>query len=291
MADYLYSRGVPFLVSVIPACRDAESGQVQELDSQPEFVAALRYAQQRGGRLVMQGYAHEPGRGEFWDLEHDRPLAEDNASYTRERLHKGARQLIQENLFPLAWETPDYAASRTAYGEIARVFSIAVERVQLSDATCLEKETMLAPFSDSQGRLILPENLGYVLGGTSNVCDGIKSAAELLTKLRGPVMGCHIHAYQPLARLAELVDTLESFHIPFLDLAELDNAVQIPGFLLLAGGAERTLNLRNATVRWKTFDRAGKLLAEEREKVKTNGERIFKRRSGDYELVEFVEEN
>jgi uncharacterized protein YdaL len=291
LADYLYSRGVTFGVAVTPTCRDPETGQLEDLDSQPDYLRALRYAQQRGGRLIMHGCGHEPGRSEFWNIERDRPQAPDTPEVTRERLHKAARQMITHELFPLAWETPHYAASRQTYREIASVFGTGVERVQLSDSTCVEKATFSALTLDTYGRLILPENLGYALNTDSNAFDGIKVAAGMLTQLRGTVAGCYIHAYQPLTKFAELIDTLEQLHVPFVDLADLDNVVQVPGYLLLSGNAQRTVRLRNAAVRSKTFDRAGKLLGQEEEKGRVSGARTFKRISGDYQLIEIIEEN
>lgn len=66
MVDYLHSRRHSFMVGVIPAWRDPATGQVYPLATQPDFVAALRYAQERGGRLLQHGYFHahgnEPGK-------------------------------------------------------------------------------------------------------------------------------------------------------------------------------------------------------------------------------------
>jgi predicted deacetylase len=296
MADYLHSRDVPFMVAVIPRIRNPDTGDMEDLNSQPEFVSALHYAQQRGGRLILHGYTHahadEPGEGhEFWDTERDRPIAEDKPEYTRDRVHRGVRQMLKHGLLPLAWETPHYAASRQAYTEIAKVFSTAVEQVQLSDTTHLDKGVTVALTLDGYGRLIVPENLGYVrLGAVSNSCEAIQNSAQVLAKLRGMVGGCYIHAYQPLQKLMALVGTLEELKIPFLDLADLDHVVALPDSILLVGSAKKVVILRQATVRRKAFNRAGKLLAEEQETSPANGERTFGRTGlGDYELIEFVE--
>jgi hypothetical protein len=73
-------------------------------------------------------------------------------------------------------------------------------------------------------------------------------------------------------------------------LADLDNAVVLPGKILLSGGAQRSVTLKNATVRWKAYDRTGKSVAEEQEPDPINGERTFQRKGrGDYELIEIVE--
>jgi Uncharacterized protein conserved in bacteria (DUF2334) len=296
MADYLHARKAPFMVAVIPAIRNPDTGETEDLDSRPEFVAALRYAQQRGGRFLLHGYTHahaeEPGEGhEFWDTEHDRPLAEDKPEDTRERVRKGVRQMLKHGLIPLAWETPHYAASRQAYTEIAKVFSTAVEQLQLSDSTHLDKGVTCALTLDAYGRLIVPENLGYVrLGSISNSCEAIQTAVQTLTRLRGSIGGCYIHAYQPLEKLMALVEMLEPFQIPFLDLADLDHAVVLPEKILLTGRATRTVTLPNALVRRTVFNRAGTFLLQQEERSTANGERTFQG-SGDrnYELIEFVE--
>jgi uncharacterized protein YdaL len=58
LVDTLHQRGLPFTVGVIPAYWNPETKKLEDLDSQPEFVAALRYAQSRGGRLLLQGYVN-----------------------------------------------------------------------------------------------------------------------------------------------------------------------------------------------------------------------------------------
>jgi hypothetical protein len=200
--------------------------------------------------------------------------------------------MLRLGLLPLAWETPHYAASSSVYPEVARVFSTAVERVQLSDATSLATAEIGGLTADRYGRLVVPENLGYVLDAPVNFDDAIKGQAEVLTQLRGTVAGCSIHAYQPVEKLIALVETLEDCRVPFLDLADLDNRVELPGALLLTGNAQRAVALRNATIRWKAYDRAGNLLAETREPTATSGERTFKRNAvGAYELFEIDEAN
>jgi hypothetical protein len=292
MVDYLFSRGHSFMVGVIPTYNDFATGEILDLDSQPEFVESLRYAQQRGGRLIISGYPHEngPGKQELWDFELDRPLTGETSETLRLRLQKGARAMLREGLLALAWETPHYAASSGVYPEIARVFSTAVERVQLSDATRLANADIGGLTADRFGRLIVPENLGYALAAPADFYDAIVARARILTQLGGTVAGCFIHAYQPVEKLTALVEALETFRVPFLDIADLDNRVELPDALLFTGKAQTTVTLTNAAVRWKAYDRAGRLLAERQESAASSGERTFKRSgAGDCELFEIGE--
>jgi len=295
--DYLFARGHPFMVAVIPTYSDPSTGRSLDLDSQPEFVDALRYAQRRGGRLVLHGDAdidkNKPREAdELWDLELDRPLAGETFESLRLRLQNGVRRMLRHGLLPLAWETPHYAASRAAYQEVAQVFSTAVERVQLSDATGLAHADIGGLTIDRYDRLIVPDNLGPVLDASVHFQSAIQARAGILTQLRGTVAGCFIQPYQPFEKLTALVESLERFQVPFLDLADLDNRVELPDALLLTGNAERRLTLRNSRIRWQAYDRDGNLLAQKQEPMPWSEERVFKRAGvGDCELFEIGQDN
>jgi uncharacterized protein YdaL len=285
--DYLYARKIPYMVAVTPVWRDPEFGMIENLDSNAEFVTALRYAQQRGGRLVMKGCTYDGSKLEFWDTRLDRPIQGENVEDYRRRLHENVRLMFKHGLFPLAWETPGSAASRNAYTAIAEVFSTGVERLQLSDTTSRETYVTSAPTLDRHGRLIIPENGGYALMTSSNAFDSIRESLDVITALRGTVAGCYIHCYQPLARITALVDLLETYKLSFLDLADLNNTVRSPGAVLLSGDARVAIELRNADVHSRSFDRSGNQLAHEREAQAYTGTRTFGRARGDYQLIEF----
>jgi hypothetical protein len=288
--DYLYSRGHSFFLSVTPSWRSEETNAVPNLDSAPEFVAGLRYAQKRGGRILLRGCVREPvGKGEFWNLDLDRPPAENQPSVIRERLITAVNVLLKHGLLPVAWQTPDDAASQTVYREVAQVFSTAVERPQLGDITHREKGVVSALTLDGVGRLIVPENLGYVSSEAADPFGTIRRHPELLTALRGTVAGCFIHAYQPFDKLTGVIEILEKSNRPFLDPADLDNSIHTPGHLLLTGRAQRTLKVTGDTITWKAFDRGGNLLMAEQESVAPGEYRFQRKGKGDYELFEFSE--
>jgi uncharacterized protein YdaL len=294
LVDYLHQRGLAFIVGVIPAYWNPETKKIEELETQPEFVAALRYAQRNGGRLVLQGYVNtrKAGTGqepEFWDAALDRPLADDSADYVRERLQQGIRQMLKRDLFPLGWITPFNSASRADYAEIARHFSTSIERVQLSDATALENFSGTAVTQDDFGRLIIPENLGTVTGRRSMLAQ-MQTRAELQTSLRGTISTVAFPAYLTDDKLDQTVRLLDQLKTPFLDLADGDHWVQLPETILLTGNAQRRVTLNNARISWQAFDRNGKLLESEPASAPLSEDHLFQRRGkGDYELFQIIE--
>lgn len=290
LADYLAARGHSFVLSVTPSWKNPATGKVEDLDTAPEFVTGLRYAQARLGRIVLRGAVREiTGRGEFWDLELDRPPANEKPKLIREGIEKATTMLLKHGLLPVAWQAPDDAASSTACSEIARVFSTAVERPQLSDLTHLEKALLPALTQDRFGRQIVPENLGYVPGGAADGFDAIKSRAEFLIQLRGTTPGCFIHAYQPLEKVTGLITTLEGLKTPFMDLATLDNWVHVPGYVVLTGNAQRHVTLAGGIMTWKAFDRTGRMVATEQEFTVASERTLQRKGRGDIELFEFRE--
>jgi len=285
MADYLHARSIPFAVSI-----SGLNDRTKLSDTGVEFISALRYGQQRGGRIVLQGSDAPSPSAEFWDDRTDRPRMQITGGGIRNRITSVAQAALGSDLLPIAWQTPRYAASAYSYQEIGSVFGTALERVQLSDATSRDNYASGGLTADQHGRSILPENLGFI-SESSNALAGVHARADLLKDLRGTILGASFDAFLSVAQLVQLVDLLESYQLPFIDLADFNNRVELPSAVLLTGDATAKVTLQNATIRWKTFNRAGQLLAEDEQRTKVNGQREFKRIGiGVFEVIEFNNE-
>jgi hypothetical protein len=157
----------------------------------------------------------------------------------------------------------------------------------LSDATARDNYAPAGLTIDRSGRWIVPLNVAVNVDSTNNVTV-LENAADILAHVRGGIIGVSFDSNLPLIRLVEVVNKLEQYWLPFLDLAELPNRVQLRDTLLLTGRASVSLGLQDSTIRWKTFDRRGQLLAEDEQKTRFTGQREFKRIGiGTFELVQF----
>ncbi|MFC4098737.1 DUF2334 domain-containing protein [Paenibacillus xanthanilyticus] len=231
IADYLYSRDIPFMVAVIPVFDDRANGTKVSFEDKPDFTQALRYMVDHGASLIMHGYEHryrsgETGEGfEFWDSETDKPI-ENEEPYTAAKLEKGIARMVANQLYPVAFEPPHYAMSQKGYQIARRYFSTLVASMQLSDETnMVAQQSPYRLITDYNGLAVVPETIGYVVNAPGDIA-GMLEEADKLTIVRDSVVGAFFHPYVPISKLKELVTGLEPMGLAFLDLKSETNAVK-----------------------------------------------------------------
>lgn len=155
IADYLYSRGVPFSVAVYPVYVDPKGtynngvAETFSLKDTPDVVAALQYMVSKGGTLIAHGVTHQykdvanPYDGvsgndfEFYrahvDAEdyvrYDGPVFEDSTKWIADKFRQlGTHWKAARLPLPTIWEFPHYAASDIDYSAASRSFTARYER-------------------------------------------------------------------------------------------------------------------------------------------------------------------
>ena len=166
VADYLSSRDVPFQIGLIPIFKDPAKGIEVYLSDRPQFIETLKYMIARGGSVVLHGVTHQ-FRGasgddfEFWDDLKDKPLSFESANWIRERVELGIQECFKNGIYPIAWETPHYGASRVGFQVFKEFFSHVNERRMVLEQLGTQ-QYFPYPLTDMWGQKIIPENLGYV---------------------------------------------------------------------------------------------------------------------------------
>jgi len=163
IADYLYSKGVPFTVAVIPYYVDPNGYYNNgvpvrtHLYQAKAVVSALKYMQSRGGTLLMHGYTHQysnianPYSGvtaddfEFY-LSHidasnyvvyDGPVPVDSTSWALGRVDNGLQEFAKAGLpAPTVFEPPHYAASAIDYQAFHARFATLYQRGLFASGWC-----------------------------------------------------------------------------------------------------------------------------------------------------------
>jgi uncharacterized protein YdaL len=155
IADYLYSKNVPFSVAVIPYYVDPNGYYNNgvpvsiHMYQSKSVVSALKYMQSKGGTLLMHGYTHQysnianPYSGvsgddfEFYRAHidannyviFDTPVAEDSASWAQGRITNGIKEFTRAGFFaPNTFVPPHYAASAIDYQVFRTQFAAMYQR-------------------------------------------------------------------------------------------------------------------------------------------------------------------
>lgn len=189
IVSMLYRAGVPYGIGLIPD-QWIKGTNLKKLAEEPDLVETLRWAESHGATIVVHGLHHSYNSAEdfeFWDGDHDRPLAYDSATWMRGRITEAIADEVALGLHPRMWETPHYSASPTDYGEVARKFLVAWEQ---------RRPLGWFPWvlqRDEYGQVLLPEDLGYVsFDRRLNVAQQLKRARTLLV-CRGCIAAGFLH--------------------------------------------------------------------------------------------------
>ena len=192
ISDYLFSRDVPFLFSIIPVYRDSlgvfNDGVSQEawLSDEPAVVSALLRMETSGGQPILHGYTHQydttanPYNGrsgddcEFFLASWDEmlgesfllgPVPEDSVGWVNDRIDRALAEVGAVGITPIGWETPHYVASALDYREFGKRFSLTSGRVLYTGSLGTDFVGQFFPYvieRDIYGQKIMPENLGNV---------------------------------------------------------------------------------------------------------------------------------
>jgi uncharacterized protein YdaL len=255
IADYLYSRRVPYTVAVYPRFRDPRGagGKVEDytLRQRPAVVSALKYMRARGGTLLMHGYTHQfeslinPYDGvsgndfEFFTAHvdandrviYDGPVPGNSATRTAARLTASAVEFTRAGLpVPTVFEFPHYAGSATDYRVVNSMFGTRYDRGlyfsgaltgAAPDYTKLNGQFFPYPVRDVYGSAVIPENIGNVEPEAYNnhpvrlPADLIDSARRNLV-VRDGVASFFYHPYLGTAYLKQVVEGVQGLGYTFV---------------------------------------------------------------------------
>jgi uncharacterized protein YdaL len=269
IADILSSRGIPFMVGVIPFFVDPGEGTRLSLSDKPDLVDALQYMVHNGGTIVMHGVTHQY-KGvtavdyEFWDDNTGAPIKGETEEADARKIEMGIQEFMKNDLYPLVWETPHYTASFTLYKTIAKYFSTACEqRLSIEDADF----SQFFPYiinKDLFGQTIYPENLGYVplnpdkAASRTSVDELLKNAKAQLY-IRDGIATAFFHAFLDLDLLKQLADGLEKLGYSFLDMREETHWVKTKDRVILSGTQDYSISLKDQYLSEAYFDISGEV--------------------------------
>lgn len=268
ISDFLAAEGVPFQIALVPIYRDPASQQEVFLAEKPELLAALHDAVGKGAAIVMHGVSHQYHGAstddfEFWDVVAGRPIPEASEEWLRRRIEQGLSECCRNGLYPIAWETPHYAAGQRDYRLIGGFFDTFHDRPMAAD---IADSQVLAPYAyrlPEPGIQVIPENLGYISSG-KRAADAAAMLRSLgnMGAVRDPLAAFFFHPFLPLADLQHLVREIKLRGWTFSSLRDFSCNVRGEGRWITTVGGDGGVVLLNQYLHEVTLDPRGKVKRE-----------------------------
>jgi len=275
IADLLANRKVPFQFGVIPIFRSPPTPGEIRISDRTSLVDAIHYMIQRGGTPVLHGVTHQyEGQSgddyEFWDGRRNRAIRADSAETVAARLEHGLAECFASGIYPLAFETPHYAASEVDYRAMAKIFGLFYERTMLlPDVETIQGAPY--PLKDRFGRWVIPENLGYMPQDSPDPKVLIERARKLRV-VRDAVASFYFHTFLKRALLAEVVRGVSDAGYQFVSLRRFGGSVNCEGrYAVRTSSGTIAVSTRNDYWRLRIFGADGRLIRERFSRSRSTG--------------------
>jgi uncharacterized protein YdaL len=281
IADMLYAKHVPFLVGIIPFFVDPGAGMRLSLSDKPEFVDAIHYMVEHGATIIMHGVTHQY-QGvtavdyEFWDGSMGKPIKGDTREYVRKKIKMGLEECWKNNIYPLVWETPHYAASQIDYPVFGTFFSTAMEQRQVIDNLDYGQYFPYIIEHDLYGQRILPENLGYIPQDEDtqveeHAVQQLLRGAEAQLAVRDGFASAFIHPFVGLEYMEQFVDGVLALGYTYMDVKREQHVVQLPDHIVLTGDTSYAITLEDQYLRETWLNAKGQVDRWEIARERTRG--------------------
>ncbi len=237
--DVIRRHKIPFAFGFVPTYVNPTERLYLRLADMPKVLAQLQRYVQQGGAPILHGYTHQR-RGvttddyEFWDDFADRPVRDDSDAFVAHRLEHALRESALAGLYPIAWETPHYAASAIDYRVMRRYFDTVFERRLVVNSLGTD-QLFPYPVVDLYGQYVIPENLSYVPQDNPTP-DAILKAAKAAWVVRDGYASFFYHPFLKPELLDALIGGIEQLGFRFFDVRRLPNMTHGDGEIVATRG-------------------------------------------------------
>lgn len=266
VAKYLQGQKIPFQISVVPIFKDPSAQLEITLTDRPDLVAALLYAQARGGTLVMHGVTHQ-NRGltgddyEFWDDIAGQPIPHETTDWADQKINRGIAVFAENGLYPVAWETPHYSGSQDNYRTISRYFSAFNDRVMAAELSGTQQIFPYPVKLSDPDILVIPENLGYIDLENPDPDRIIDNARNMLV-VRDGLASFFFHPFVPLKHLKKVIKGIKEQGWHFISIRDFDCRLETDSLRVKTGGGKNRIRLDNQYLHERLIDRKGRFIED-----------------------------
>jgi uncharacterized protein YdaL len=267
VTDVLSRRHVPFQIATIPLYRNPWNNVEMKLSDRPKVVEAVHYMIDRGGTPVMHGWSHQYHSAtgddyEFWDEIKNSAIVGDSEQEIDRRMNLGMAELFANRIFPVAHETPHYAASAIDYRAMQKYFTLFYERT-MPTPNLGSIQYFPYPVIDEYGRYVVPENLGYLPQEKPDPKVLIENA-RFMRVVRDGLPSFYFHPFLDAKLLDQVLEGISQLGYKFVSLREFGGNADVLGrYVVRTESGPAVLSPRDELWRLRRFDAAAKLISEQ----------------------------
>lgn len=261
VARFLSSKKIPFSVGLVPVFINPANKLEYHLEDNPRLLSVLKKIPSLGGTIVLHGYTHQyhgvtTDDYEFWDDIADKPIRGDAVENISLRIEKGLRECFNNDIYPFAWETPHYFASKNTYLAIKKHFSYEYGRRGVMQYLGSDQ---FFPYlvTDMYGQKVIPENLGYLHVENPDP-DSIIDAARLNLSVRDGYASFFFHPFIDVKYLKRIITELKDMGYVFKDLKSYLPEVKARDKIVITEDSKVSIESQERYISIREFDYFGK---------------------------------
>lgn len=231
ISNYLYEENIPFIISLTPTSIEKNSNKLIMIDD--KLIDTIKYMQEKGGSVILNGYSHnikDESKQIDYEFYNEKVLNSRNKDlniYIKDRLLSGIRICIENDIYPLGFESQKNAMTQEGYKEIKKYISTYIGRYK-NNNDIFEISTFPYIINDSEKiNIIIPENLGQLSSEDKLSLDKIKYNYYKLSMVRGYTGGFYFNPNIDINYLKKCIDYFKSENLSFLDLKKNINYINI----------------------------------------------------------------
>lgn len=215
IVDFLYFSRIPFAMSVTPVYKKSEHAKPVYLSGKKELIEVLKYGEEKGGVIILNGYTHQRIKETGTDIEfgnmvdrNGKELPKDEID-TEKRVLLAKEEMKKSGFKPIVWQTPYYRATPQDYEIFSKHFKFVFERgTEPPPPFIIEKNSL--------GQKIVPENLGFVAYNKTPVKETIPERAWRMQVVRDVYAGFSIQDGIPMEQLVKIIRRVEGMGYTFV---------------------------------------------------------------------------
>lgn len=259
---YLLERSIPFVISVNPFYKDENSSFQTPLAERPELVKLLKFVENQGGYLAIQGGTQQIKNGSFEGedfFEWKKKNKGDEIDWVNEFIDKALIEMKISQLHPVAFDLSNYKLNQKSYEEIGIKFNFLIGNYSSVDWNINQSINPWVIKNKFNAEYILPNTFGTYDYANTNAIEDTNKRLDKVNVVRELEGSIGIYPEMGIKELEELLNYIETEKMAVIDFKDYDFLVKTEAYEFILNKGEKidyVHNLKNEPLfkfSWRVF--------------------------------------